>query len=194
MSVTITAEHTGFVGYVVACCDGAAEQAPRFGSDDDAQAYLTRIPGGADYGCDDIRPVLPGCELPETCPEYPLRVIGLQGDQPPEVQLNNRNAALLFDALGLPEAAEPIEPGPLAEELLGPNPVAFDCGELTADDLLGRVLTAHALAPTDDGLPAVQDGRHTACGRRPGYLQERLAHLEHLAHWCRHRNLRITWG
>lgn len=194
MSVTVTAEHTGFVGYVVTCCDGAAEQAPRFGSDEDARAYLARIPGGTDYGCDELRPVLPGCELPDICPEYPLHVLGLQVEEPPEVQLNNRNAALVFDVLGLSDAAEPIGSGTHARDLLGPDAVAFDCGDLTADDLLGRVLTARALAPTDDGLPPAQDGRHIEVGRRPGYLQERLIQLEHLAQWCQHRGLTIVWG
>lgn len=182
MTITMTAELLGHVGYVVTCCDGAARHAPRFGSPGDAAEALSRIPGGSDYGCEDIRPVLPGCELPETCPDYPLDVQGIPSEDAPLVDMHNRNAALVFDALGLPDAVDAVHGG--------------DSGCLTGHDFLGRVLTASALAPHDEGIPAhhTTPGRGVEGARRAGYLHEQLHALEHLARWCAARDLDVVWA
>jgi hypothetical protein len=60
------------------------------------------------------------------------------------------------------------------------------CGELTPVDLLGRVLTALGLEPLDEGRPWTEErseGGATMidCGRRPGYIQDRLRDLQDLA-------------
>ena len=58
-------------------------------------------------------------------------------------------------------------------------------GEMDAQEFLGRVLLALALEPEDAGIPPheVPTGgpRLIECGRREGYLQERLGHLHDLA-------------
>lgn len=95
----------------------------------------------------------------------------------PEVNMANGNAAQILDLLGL--------------DFDG------DWGETRADDFLGRVLIAQALltVATDDahGLPAVQERNWTDCGRRPGYLAERLTDLHRLATWAVDNQAAVTW-
>lgn len=171
MSTTFTA-HTRPVAHVITCCDGAATQAPRYGTYDDAVAAYHHIPGAADYDCADMRPVLPGCTMPDICPAYPLRVQAVHDEEPPVVHLHDRNAELLLGALGLTETA----------------------GECDADDMLARVALARAMHPADEGVPAVQDGRVLVGERPAGYLDGALAAVERLALWCRERALPVTWA
>ena len=68
-----------------------------------------------------------------------------------------------------------------------------------AGEFEGRVLLALALAPVDAGMPAYDDSRTggprwIVAGRRPGYLQEKLAGLAELARWCAERGRRVQWA
>src|SRR5687767_8148484 len=61
-------------------------------------------------------------------------------------------------------------------------------GDTAAEDFLGRVLLAQALldVATDDEhgrLPSTE-ANWTTCGRRPGYLADRLADLHTVATWA----------
>ncbi len=71
-------------------------------------------------------------------------------------------------------------------------------GEVSADDMLGRVLVALGVAPKDEGRPAsILPGKGMQvidCGREPGYLQKRLRELRTLAEWCRERHLPVMWS
>lgn len=114
-----------------------------------------------------------------------------------EVSVGCGNAALVLEALGSPGVC---------------NFAACDCyGDLPADDFLGRVLIAELVAPYDDGTDTylVRSGDAVSqvvavlaaggaqvwnCGRNAGYLQERLARLRTLAHWCRDRGYRVAWA
>ncbi|MDG4792066.1 hypothetical protein O7626_40330 [Micromonospora sp. WMMD1102] len=96
----------------------------------------------------------------------------------PTVNMANGNAAQVLDLLGLTNDG---------------------CGELAAEDFLGRVLLAQALSDvaTDDtrGLPARIEGTNWIdCGRRPGYLAERLTQLHEIASWARERNAVVMWS
>ncbi|MEU2454855.1 hypothetical protein ABZ605_32800 [Streptomyces sp. NPDC012765] len=88
------------------------------------------------------------------------------------VNLANSNAARVLGVLGYDELA----------------------GDAEADDFLGRVLVALALTPEDAGRPATAEGRFVDCGRRVGYVQERLEELYELAEEARARGLTIYWG
>jgi len=127
-----------------------------------------------------------GC-INEDCREYGASLWTLRDD--PEVNVSNANARLLLEALGLP-----FEDG---------------SGSLDADDFLGRVLTALAVAPEDAGVPVHQmvPGESTIfgpvveggatfidCGRRPGYLQERLLQLEEVATHSLLAGRKVSWG
>ena len=83
-----------------------------------------------------------------------------------EINLSNVNAARVLETLG------------------------YDLGDLTGEDtagaFLGRVLVALAITPVDAGVPSTVSGGGNGltwidCGRREGYLQERLVQLHELA-------------
>lgn len=105
-----------------------------------------------------------------------------------EVNMSNANAAQVCAALGVSLAPD-------------------WCGNMAADDFLGRVLVAMAVAPADPGMPSYEllpgdadrpmwAGDATVIqGARPaGYLQERLTQLHALALWAVENDKIITWG
>lgn len=97
----------------------------------------------------------------------------------PEINMSTGNAAQLMQLLGYDEEA------------------MWNCEPVTGEDLLGRVLLAHALldVATDDerGRPAVT-GRWTEWGTEPGYLAGRLAELADLASWAATNGHKVVWG
>jgi hypothetical protein len=124
----------------------------------------------------------------EDCRDYGPS-LELVGDFGPEVNVSNANARLILDALGL-------EAGDLT-------------GALDAPGFQARVLTALALAPEDAGVPmhqlvpgestvfgSVVEGGATVidCGRREGYLQERLAELLAVADAAILAGREVTWA
>jgi hypothetical protein len=96
----------------------------------------------------------------------------------PTLNLSDGNAAQVFDLLGLHYDG--------------------DVGETSAEDLLGRVLLAQALldvtADDEDGRPEVSVGRLIECGRRPGYLAEKLSEVHAIATWAHERQLAVWWS
>lgn len=72
------------------------------------------------------------------------------------------------------------------------------CGSDTAEGLLGRVLTAIALSPADEGVPATVTAGNgptiVDCGRPAGYTDERLSQLRDLAERAMSAGRTITWG
>jgi hypothetical protein len=93
------------------------------------------------------------------------------------VNLSNVNAAHVLDTLGL------LDPeGDLT-------------GHRTAEQFLGAVLLAIAIAPADDGVPAYQVAPNFYdCGRHPGYTEERLGQLRALAEFCAAHGHLIAWA
>ena len=98
--------------------------------------------------------------------------------QDPEVQLSNNNARYLLETLGFTD-----------EELYG---------KVSADDLLGRILMAIAVAPEDPGIPAHKLPSAGAviinCGRPENYLQKKLEQLRNLVDFAKKHNSNISWG
>lgn len=93
----------------------------------------------------------------------------------PQLNVTNINAVFLLEHLGFPAGDELV-------------------GSIDADDLLGRVLIAEALAPEDEGVESTQDGLMTYCGRQPGYLQDRLAELREVAEGARKLGRKVQWS
>jgi hypothetical protein len=95
----------------------------------------------------------------------------------PEVNMANGNAAQILDLLGLDYDG--------------------DWGTTTGPDFHGRVLLAIAFLGTAtadvEGLPARAVGRHIECGRRPGYLADRLTALRDLAVWACEHDADVEW-
>ncbi|WP_282795761.1 hypothetical protein [Streptomyces sp. CC224B] len=200
MTITFTAAHRPAVGYAVSCgCPVATERAPRYGDYRDAQAAAERATAAP------ARAPLPGCDLPDICPDYPLRAEEVDPDGTvPWVEFSNANAIGVLEALALPfrtgsedGACDALEDGlPLEADGAGtviPIAVVDSYGELAADDFRGRVLTALGLAPDDPGRPDVQLGRTLLFGRPAGYLQRRLRELHALADWCAAHGRDVAW-
>lgn len=106
-----------------------------------------------------------------------------------EVNMANGNAAQVCAALGIDLARGDW------------------CGDMPAEDFLGRVLMALAVAPADPGMPSYEllpgdadrpawAGEATVIqGARPaGYLQERLTQLHALAVWALENGKIIAWS
>lgn len=74
------------------------------------------------------------------------------------------------------------------------------CGHATPDEFLGRVLTAIALAPKDEGMPAYDANANGPgasfwhCARQPGDLQRRLGDLRGLAEFCKAEGYLVVWA
>lgn len=116
--------------------------------------------------------------FPDDCAMFVL-IEPVHDEDVPELNVSNDNARLLLEALG-------YDP----EDLYG---------TVDATDLLGRVLIADGLSPEDPGRPTVTErgtGGATivSCGRKVGYLQDRLGQLRELASWAAERNLPVTWS
>lgn len=113
----------------------------------------------------------------------------------PEINVSNSNARQLLDVLGYTGDGT-------ASSICGSSDASAACydelsGQTSGPDFLGRVLTALALAPVDAGVPAHAvhaDSRFIDCGRRPGYIQDRLVQLEELSRYASTRGLLVTWG
>lgn len=72
------------------------------------------------------------------------------------------------------------------------------CGSMEATNFLSRVLIAQALEPADEGIPTHEIAGPGAtmidCGRRVGYIQERLGQLADLALWAADNGAEVSWG
>jgi len=100
----------------------------------------------------------------------------------PQINVGNRNACDLLSLLGLLPADE------TDDDL---------AGNVTAEDFLGRVLVAIALAETTvdpAGRPDMASGRVIDLGYGAHYLPHRLIELRQLAEWARARSLRVWWS
>ena len=102
-------------------------------------------------------------------------------DESPEVLLLDSNARLILENLGLDD---------IDGELFGSCP---------AQDFLGRVLVALAIAPQDAGRPTTVDrspagSRIVNYGRVPGFLQDKLVELQALAEYAIEKKLQVVWA
>lgn len=179
MSITFTAASVPVLGYVVSCgCAAVTTTAPRFGTYADAEVALAGIPFGTEQCAAEFRTALPGCTMPEICPDYRLRVEAVYApeDIAPEVQVAYGHVPFMLATLGLT---------PEQEADLG--------GLMEPAALLGRVLVGAAVSPADEGTPATGT-RFNHGGRHAGYLERKLAELRTLAAWCAQRDRLVTWG
>lgn len=97
-------------------------------------------------------------------------------DEAPEVNISNINARDILRALGL-----------LGED-------RDLCGSLPGAEFAARVTQALVMEPQDTGVPAVQIGSVIECGRREGYVQEVLTHLQEIGNFAWDKDLTVTWA
>lgn len=100
----------------------------------------------------------------------------------PELNMSETNAHKVLEALSLEPA-----------------------GELSAESFTGLVLFALAVLPKDEGLPSYDDSSYDAagervgaqfivCGRREGYIQEKLEELRTIGNWAIENKTTVYWG
>ncbi len=132
------------------------------------------------------RAPLPGC-TDEMCLDYSLQSEPADSVLASGVNLANANARSILSLLGLLTVeGEGIDRDPVVTvELVG----ACD-----AEDFLGRVLLAEALAPADAGVPTYAEGNVVYGGRSEGYTQARRADLRTLAERAVAARRSIGWA
>lgn len=164
MSVTFAIEQER-TAWIHECGCGATASAQPFESYMDA--YLTQ---GLVAPCTD-----------EYCAMYAPFVKGAPTEADAlEINVSNVNARVLLENLGF--------------SILDEDGELDLCGSAAGADLLGRVLLAQALVPTDAGVPAVQTGNFIDCGRHEGYMDERFEQLSALATWAATHNAKVVWA
>lgn len=113
----------------------------------------------------------------------------------PEIGIAYINAIDLLDALGVDFRYEPT-PEEAASDLFGMAGFEF-CGTLAAQDFMGRVLTALAVAPESAEIPsyAVVGAPNSIRGyREEGYVQKYLRGLHEIAQFAIDHDRQVTWG
>lgn len=186
MGVRFTADLVPADAFVASCgCPDADARAERFTTFDEAHEAAEVANLGR-------RAALPGCAMPEVCPDYPLYARELHEDGAPAVELHSANAVRLLELLGLAFTADQPAVGFGTGAL---QVLAVDAyGQLDPQAFLGRVLLAEALTPADAGAEPLLEGRHYRGGRSAGHLQYRLRELRDLAAWCSARGRLVAWG
>ncbi len=127
--------------------------------------------------------------------ELPYVVARTPADDEPELNVSNVNARTLLRALGLvPElGADAVATAPADQ----PSDLADHddlVGVCDSADLLARVDLALALSPVDAGVPWHEtSARVIDCGRRAGWLQDRLQALRAVAVYAHRSRRRVDW-
>lgn len=111
----------------------------------------------------------------EFCAGYPATVTAQVQDSVEEVNVSNINARHLLSILGYEGDADLS-------------------GSATGADLMGRILMAEAINPTDEGTATITEGILTTFGRPEGYTEARLAAIKPIAQYAMDHNLNVLWG
>lgn len=185
MSITFTAEMSAIIGQRIECACGT--HGPEFTDYEVAVEWLRDKKSAPSVlaALGETRTYsLPGC-TDDWCDVDSLYVVAVEEDPAPEANFANTNAIHLLQTLGL--APTPLTPD-----------ADVYCGTIDAEDFLGRVLIALAVAPVDEGIPAHEvpgpGAQFIDCGRRPGYTQEALAHLRDVADFAVARGRKVVWS
>lgn len=116
------------------------------------------------------------------CPEILMEDSPEFMDSMPSLNVNGSNGVFLLRNLGRDEYDE-------------------DGGVMEAEQFLGAVLVALAVAPEDHGVKDIdimdatgQRAIWTLGGRREGYLQEQLLELEVIGTWARDNGRKVQWA
>lgn len=185
MSVTFSPEIGPVDHFVVECLYCGTTTSQQFDLPD-AESFVLSVQAGATAVAD--------CERTEHCPRAATVVPREAVGELPEVNVSVYNAMTLLDALGVDYRYEPTE-DEREHDCLGLAGVEL-VGGLDAQDFMGRVLTALAVAPQSAEVPAhaaVGAPNVVNCGRREGYLQEKLVALHEVAQFAADHGRDVQW-
>lgn len=120
----------------------------------------------------------------------------VQHERSMDINMSNTNARGMFERLGL--VSSPSEPETFDEDFGFDDSVPWS-GHIDADDLLGRVLIAQGISPSDAGMPSTtSEGLGGAtivdCGRSVGYFDDRLVILAELAQRAKEDGVEVHWS
>lgn len=175
MSVTFYPSHSPVVGYKFECHCGVV--GAEFETYEGAYGFLDS------YKKDPWQ--LDGC-TDDLCPEYPQILPVHDGAHHEGVNLTGLNAADVLRVLGL------IQPGQDADVLL---PEVETVGERPAEDFLGRIMIAQAVAPESaEQIAHTEGGRWHVSGRDAGYIQRTLDQLAEVADWAAKHERTVCWA
>lgn len=177
MSITFTSTPGPVIGWKATCCEKGTPLS--FEDYPTAEAWLREhrenpTPLG---NCDD-----------EDCLIYGATLDAVEAVTRPAVNVANGNASVLLAALGL--LGDDLDAEARQDVLCG--------GSVPAEDFLGRILLALAVAPSDAGVPAHEipgpGARFVECGRSEGYLQDRLGALRGVADFAITQDTEVVWN
>lgn len=115
-----------------------------------------------------------------TCEDpYCDSVYAVPATPEPELNVSNTNADEILSYLGLATSEGFSE---------------YCAGTMPAQDFLGRVLMAEALAPEKSGLVTMQIENVVYCGRPDNYMAARFAKLREIAEWAIANDRSVSWG
>jgi hypothetical protein len=132
----------------------------------------------------------PFCDL-----DTPFVVARTAADDEPTVQTTSVNGRLLLRALGLvPEVGAEAVNTTAPEDHVDWGGRDDLVGVCDSAELLDRIDVALALHPADEGVPWHTVSTNVMdCGRRPGYLHDRLTALREVALYAHSSHRRVDW-
>lgn len=136
------------------------------------------------------------CTDPFCDQNTPFVLARTAADDEPTIETSSVNGRLLLRALGLvPElGAEAVNTGPVDDhmDMGGSDDLVGVCDSA---ELLDRIEVALALHLADLGVPWHTVSTNVIdCGRRPGYLPDRLTALREVAGYAHSSHRRVDWG
>lgn len=170
MSVTFTPELGPIDHYVVECLNCRVTHTERFATHEQALTFQRAVASAT--------ATVTGCAAEKGwCEDAATTTAAEAIGTMPSVNISNVNAVTVLDTLGVNIDGEEL------------------CGGLPAEDFLGRVLTALAIAPESPEIPSYAVSPNViACGRPAGYLQDRLRGLHEVAEFALAHDRDVTWA
>lgn len=188
MSVTFHPTLGPIDHFIVECLNCNVTHDEQFASYEDASAFILAIREG--------NATVTGCKAEDYyCEDAAFTQSREAIGQLPEVNVANSNAKDILDVLGVNYRYD-TTPEERERDLFGIAGCDLT-GSLDAQDFMGRVLTALAVAPESAevlshaavGAPNVIHG-----GREAGYVQRILRELHEVAQFAIDHDRQITWG
>lgn len=179
MSITISPTSTPVTHYTIECIACTTNRGrtdntistEAIADYNDACAHYLALQAGTS--------TMPGCEAPADHKRdaYFVQANSAADEGMPWVNMANANAGFILSTLGLDTG----------------------CGTIPTNDFNARLTMAAAVEPYDQGIaPTVSTtpfgGTSVYCGRRTGYLQDRLRDFQAVVAWAQEHERDITWS
>lgn len=164
MSINFYVNPGSVTGYKVRCFCG--EGSIDMDSYEDAESYLIM------WHMENT--LVPGCsnEYGDCTAYIPLIVASFVNSDIHEVEMSSFNARDVMNELGLEE----------------------ESGEIDPDEILSRALVQLALGEISPTRETVVEGNSVMCGRKEGYVQDKISGIVELAEIAKARNTTVMWS